>query len=79
MSVHDPKRPFPLFWTAREYAYDRDLKAIAVVEESRAAGQSRFAWKVTFQGRVVTGSSKTQKGARACCRRVARKARAESP
>lgn len=75
---HDPKRPFPMFWTAKEYAYDRNLNATAVIEESRAGG-SLFAWKVTFPGRIVTGSSKSQKGARACCRRVARKARAESP
>ncbi len=60
---------FGYWWTRTEYSNDKRTGALALVEETHCG----WSWTVRTLAKTVRGTSTSQKGARAACRRVARK------
>ena len=68
------ERAFDYWWTRQEWARDKRTGTVAVItEDPEQAGT--WNWRVgsAKTGLIRGGTSKSQKGARAACRRVARK------
>ena len=64
------KLNFRYWWTREEWSRDQDTDAVAMITESVGG----WKWQVALkQGPIQRGTSTSQKGARAACRRVVRK------
>lgn len=60
---------FTWWMTREEYAHDRRTGATAMITE----GVDGWKWRVVHNTGRIDGTSTTQKGARAACRRAVRK------
>jgi hypothetical protein len=63
---------FRYWWTREEYSHDKSTGAYALIKSN---GFDSWKWIVGHKdtGRIKEGTSTTQKGARAACRRAIRK------
>lgn len=62
---------FPYWWTTSETSYDKKTGTYARID---GYAQNEWSWRIEFADKsMVRGKSTSQSGARAACRRAAKK------